>query len=79
MANLIMVDNSSYVFGLNIENGVPVIPFYDSASDTHLAQLLPYLLCLVSLDVRATNRSRFRLSQMIQCGSLSSAINSLFH
>jgi len=29
MENLIMVDNSSFVFGLNLDNGVPIIPFYN--------------------------------------------------
>ena len=59
MSDLIMVDNSSYVFGLNVDNGVPVLPFYDAPSDRQLDLLLPYLLSLVHLDVRSTNRNTF--------------------
>jgi len=34
-----MVDNSSCAFGLNINNGVPIIPFYDNPSDNELFEL----------------------------------------
>jgi len=37
--NLIMVDNSSFVFGLNYDNGIPIIPFYYDETDDELVDL----------------------------------------
>jgi hypothetical protein len=34
-----MVDNSAYAFGLNIGNGVPIIPFYNNLFDCELIEL----------------------------------------
>lgn len=52
MENLIMVDNSSYVFGLNIDNGVPIIPFYDCKEDDELILLENYLMTLKNKDIK---------------------------
>jgi len=65
--NLIMVDNSAYVFGLNIDNGIPIIPFYDDPRDDELQLLENYLMKLISNDVRTTNRSSFRLNEYLKC------------
>lgn len=46
-----MVDNSSFVFGLNIHNGVPVLPFYDCPEDDELIPLERYLMTLRHQDV----------------------------
>jgi len=34
-----MVDNSSFVFGLNYDNGIPIIPFYYDETDDELVDL----------------------------------------
>ena len=34
-----MVDNSACAYGLNINNGVPIIPFYDNMDDVELLEL----------------------------------------
>lgn len=47
-----MVDNSSYVFGLNIDNGVPIIPFYDCKEDDELILLENYLMTLKNKDIK---------------------------
>jgi len=61
-----MVDNSAYVFGLNIDNGAPIIPFYDDPKDDELYLLENYLMKLRSADIRKTNRASFRLNEYLK-------------
>ena len=55
-----MVDNSSFVFGLNVDNGVPIIPFYYDQTDEELIHLQEYLLQLKHSDIRSTNKNAFQ-------------------
>lgn len=58
-----MVDNSAYAFGLNIGNGIPIVPFYDNTFDTELIELQSYLKTLVNNNVIDTNLRTFKLDQ----------------
>lgn len=33
LKDIVLVDNAAYSFGYQIDNGIPVIPFYDNKSD----------------------------------------------
>jgi len=33
MKDMLLVDNAAYSFGFQLENGLPIIPFYDSKED----------------------------------------------
>jgi len=33
LKDLVIVDNAAYSFGYQIDNGVPIIPFYDNKND----------------------------------------------
>ena len=61
MENVIIVDNAVYSFGYQLENGIPIIPFYDDKSDEELLHLTQYLECLYRAggDVREHNRKAF--------------------
>lgn len=39
MEDLIIVDNAVYSFGYQLENGIPIIPFYDDKEDEELLHL----------------------------------------
>ena len=39
LENVIIVDNAVYSFGYQLENGIPIIPFYDDKSDEELLHL----------------------------------------
>ncbi len=58
LADIILVDNAVYSFGFQLENGVPIIPFYDDKGDEELLHLSDYLECLEG-DVRDHNRNAF--------------------
>ena len=45
--DIVLVDNAAYSFVLQVENGVPIIPFYNEKSDQELKRLEKYLLKMV--------------------------------
>jgi len=62
LKDIILVDNAAYSFGFQIENGIPIIPFYDNKADQELRHLIPYLKFLSSVeDLREINKQTFRL------------------
>lgn len=62
LEDIIIVDNACYSFGYQIENGVPIIPFYDNKKDEELKLLTAYLKELVGKDIREMNRNTFKLT-----------------
>src|SRR5438552_90153 len=43
LQDVVIVDNAAYSFGYQIENGIPIVPFYENKSDQELRYLTPYL------------------------------------
>jgi len=65
MKDLVIVDNSVYSFAYQIDNGIPIIPFYDDTADEEMLHLIFYLNCLSTAeDVRVQNREAFELETL---------------
>jgi len=43
LENMVIVDNSLHSFGFHLDNGVPIVPFYDNQDDEELNHLKAYL------------------------------------
>lgn len=43
LKDVLLVDNASYSFGYQLDNGIPIIPFYNDKSDKELLHLMQYL------------------------------------
>jgi len=41
--DILLVDNAAYSFGFQIDNGIPIIPYYNDKSDCELLSLINYL------------------------------------
>ena len=53
LKDVVIIDNAVYSFGFQIENGVPILPFYNDKNDEELKHLVFYLKCLADCkDVR---------------------------
>lgn len=68
--NLILVDNALYSFVLNMENGVPITPFYSNKKDNELLKLRDFLMPLVMVeDVRPIIKEHFKWDTFIKHGT----------
>ncbi len=58
-----MVDNSAISFGYQIDNGIPILSFYDDKNDRELINLSEYLLDInKDKDFRQSNRDKLKLN-----------------
>jgi len=64
---VVLIDNSVYSFAHQIENGVPIIPFYHDKNDEELLHLIKYMEGVAaSQDVREYNREAFGLRRLAE-------------
>lgn len=65
MKDIILVDNLSHSFGLQIENGIPILEFIDNPHDQELKHLAEYLTEIAKVDdVREYNKEKLRLREL---------------
>ncbi len=67
LKDIIIVDNSVLSFAYHINNGIPIIPFYDSKDDSELI-ILAYYLSYISQDndLRKSNKKHLKLQTFLQ-------------
>lgn len=75
--DLVIVDNACYSFGFQLENGVPIIPYYDNKNDDELKKLCSYLKKLAIDDIQETNNKTFRLKLFQESDSQQEVIDKL--
>lgn len=62
LEDTIIVDNSVLSFAYQLDNGIPVVSWYDDLQDFELQKLMNYLQTLLKAkDIRETNRETFHL------------------
>lgn len=62
LEDITIVDNAAYSFAYQLDNGVPIVSWYDDTSDRELRNLVEYLRrSTVEPDVRVLHRQTFRL------------------
>jgi CTD small phosphatase-like protein 2 len=73
LEDIIIVDNSPFAYSLQMENGIPILPFYDDKNDNELKVLKDFLIPLANVpDVRpylkaAFMHEVFEMSQTSEC------------
>ena len=64
--NLLIVDNSLFSFGNNLNNGILISSFYNDKDDTMLCNLAHYLSHLSNVDdVRTANKETFNFEHYL--------------
>ena len=72
----VLVDNAAYSFGYQVENGIPIAPYYDNKEDQELKHLIPYLKSMLNVrDVRDVNKQTFKLQSYTQYDTLDKVLN----
>lgn len=60
---VVLVDNAAYSYCFQINNGIPILPYYEGDKDFELKALRDYLYRLREYpDVRTLNASTFKLT-----------------
>jgi CTD small phosphatase-like protein 2 len=66
LSQVLLVDNSPHAFGYQVDNGVPIMSWFDDTSDKELLSLLPFLdRILGAEDVRIPIRNQFKTQAII--------------
>ena len=61
--DIALVDNAAYSFGFQLDNGIPIIPFYDDPNDDELLHLMDFMDIIAHVDdIREENKKAFHLS-----------------
>ena len=67
LKDIIIIDNSILSFAYHLNNGIPVVPFYDSQIDTELPLLSYYLLSIANYDdLRIANQQHIKLEYFLK-------------
>lgn len=62
LSRVVLVDNASYSFVWQLDNGIPILPFYANQQDRELDSLKAYLMGLIDAkDVRQYNREHLKM------------------
>ncbi|CAD8210110.1 unnamed protein product [Paramecium pentaurelia] len=66
LSQVALIDNASYSYAWQLDNGIPIIPFYDNKEDKELLDLEKYLKNMIgTIDVREFNKSHLKLNLFI--------------
>lgn len=73
LSNMIIIDNSVLSFAFQLDNGIPILPFYSNKEDIELNFLKNYLTKLSKYDnILKQNSLNFNLKQVMKDTMLSS-------
>ena len=65
LKNLVIVDNLVHSFGFQLENGIPILEFFDDRKDCELKCMIDYLLKAYKADdIREFNAANIKLKDL---------------
>jgi CTD small phosphatase-like protein 2 len=73
MDNMLLVDNAAYSYLYQLENGIPIVPFYEDKDDEELLHLVRYVRQVIALQertqmsLRDINQKYFQLNAYTAC------------
>ena len=66
LSRTVLVDNSPHAYGYQVDNGIPIVSWFDDKDDTELLSLLPFLERLQNVeDVRPIVHNEFQTHKII--------------
>lgn len=67
LSTLAIIDNSPQVFGYHIDNGIPIVSWFDDEDDDELRKIMPFLWDLSQTeDVRPFIREKFKFHKVLE-------------
>lgn len=66
LSDIVIIDNSVLSFAFQLDNGIPILPYYDNKDDNELLILINYLHHLSKVnDIRVENKRILRLQYLL--------------
>ncbi|CAK81409.1 unnamed protein product (macronuclear) [Paramecium tetraurelia] len=79
LSQIVLIDNAAYSYAWQLDNGIPIVPFYDNKDDRELWGLQTYLSGMIGVsDVREYNREKLKLNQFFDSQGPASVFEKLF-
>ena len=67
LKNIVIIDNSVLSFAYHLNNGIPIVPYYDSEEDSELTILGYYLITIYDYDdLREANKAHIRIGYYLE-------------
>lgn len=64
LSDMVLIDNASYSFAFQVDNGIPILNYYQDKSDTELLSLKAYLYQIKDVsDVRVFNQKMLQMRE----------------
>lgn len=80
--SVVLVDNAAYSYFFQLENGIPILPYYDDKNDKELSHLLKYLKELIvnseRTPIKESNQKYFRLQDYPRFEDIEMAVKELY-
>ncbi len=65
--NMVIIDNSVLSFAFHLENGIPILPYYQNKDDVEMDNLKNYLSKLAKCDnIQVNNGATFNLKALLE-------------
>lgn len=78
LENIAIVDNASYSFAYQLENGVPIIPYYHNKTDEEFKYLKKYLMKFLYNDIKEMNKKTFKLNLFSEMDNFKEILSVMF-
>ncbi|KAL4489491.1 hypothetical protein ABPG72_002787 [Tetrahymena utriculariae] len=79
LSDIVLVDNAAYSFGFQIDNGIPIIPFYDNKSDAELKHLIHFMKSIHNVrDLREIVKKFLKIGSFSEFSDPHALIQNLF-
>ena len=66
LKDIILVDNAVYSFGFQLDNGIPIFPYWKGKDDKQLLYLKEYLKSIANKEIIPDLRKTFQMSNLYQ-------------
>lgn len=67
MKDVLLVDNAAYSYAFQLDNGVPILPYFKGKNDYEMQALQNYLFSLlIKEDIRLENQRLFKLHRYLE-------------
>lgn len=76
---MVLIDNAAYSYAFQLENAIPIFPYYDGSNDFELKALETYLAKIATVrDVRELNKKTFQLHQYLNYNTPEELVEGLY-